>query len=247
MKLYELAYACRLYQGQFDDAYRKMRVDLGDNPKLDSPEKRKDILDFLDKWGCRIPKENFPGLEERVEKWVKDGGIDQLPDASKDILSLSPTELEQIAKSFGTLLSHLGGDTRVAKTLHALRYRALPAWDARIKEECVIKRQLSGRTTAGKTYSEFLARVKREIEDLQRDAKQLGYSLIQVPQLVNRVERSYDISLVKLVDEYFWMTITSGHKVPDRNQLKRMASLGERRRCRDSGPVTEAVSNSGKR
>jgi hypothetical protein len=103
--------------------------------------------------------------------------------------------------------------------LHALRYRALPAWDARIKEECLGRPELSGRT-AGEAYSEFLGHVKAQIEDLQRDVKQLGHSLIEVPRLVDRVEDSYDISLVKLVDEYHWITITNQHKVPDRTQLK---------------------------
>jgi hypothetical protein len=220
MTLYDLACSCRLYQGQFDRQHRKMRVNLGDNPKRDSPDKRKDLFEFLNKWGCRIPREDFSSLEEHVGEWIKDGGVNDLPVASKDILSLGPTEIDRIERLFDALLSHLGGDTRVAKTLHALRYRALPAWDARIKRECLNKHPFSGQPTAGEMYAEFVRHVRAEIEDLRRNAEELGYSLTEVPRLIDRVDDSYDISVVKLVDEYYWITITSEYKVPDWNQLK---------------------------
>lgn len=63
-----------------------------------------------------------------------------------------------------------------------------------------------------------------EIRELKQDVERLKYSLTDfpklVPKLVKHHEESYDISLVKLADEYYWMTITNGHKVPDRDQLK---------------------------
>jgi hypothetical protein len=223
MKLYELAYACRLYQGQSDGEYRKMRVDLGDNPDLASPEQRQDLLEFLNKWGCRLRRNDFDGLKKRLEEWVKDPeGFVKLPKASEDILRLGPSELDQTGNAFDALLSHFGGDTRVAKTLHALRYRALPAWDARIKEECLRNHAFSRQPTAGEMYAQFVRHVRAEIEDLRRNAEELGYSLAEVPRLIGRVEDSYDISSVKLVDEYYWITITKEHKVPDRNDLKEL-------------------------
>jgi hypothetical protein len=96
MNLYELAYACRLYQGEFDKDYREMRKDLGDNSDLDSPEQRDSLLQFLNKWGCRIRRENLCDLEKRLEKWVKTEGVRQLPGASKCILSLDDREIELI-------------------------------------------------------------------------------------------------------------------------------------------------------
>jgi hypothetical protein len=66
MKLYQLAYACRLYQGDFDNAYREMRRKLGDNPDLASRDQQNDLLDFLNKWGCRIPKtQSLDDLNQR--------------------------------------------------------------------------------------------------------------------------------------------------------------------------------------
>jgi hypothetical protein len=215
MKLYELAYACRLYQGRFDDAYRDVRKDLEDDPNMDFPER---LLQFLNKWGCRISRENFGALEKHLEEWAS-RWIRQLPHASKDILSLRPNEVELIGESFDHLLKPHFGDTCAAKTLHVLRYRALPAWDAYIKEKCLGTGGLSGQT-AGETYSKFLHHVAEEILDLKQDVERLKYSLTEVPKLVKRREESYEISLVKLVDEYYWITITKDQRVPDRDQIE---------------------------
>ena len=48
----------------------------------------------------------------------------------------------------------------------------------------------------------------------------MNYCLADVPKLINRLDDRYDVSLVKIVDEYYWTTITLGHKVPDLNQLE---------------------------
>lgn len=90
MKLYQLAYACRLYQGQYDTTYRDMRKDLGDDPNMDFPHR---LLQFLNKWGCRIAKEKLGILEEGLKEWAG-RWIRQLPQASRNILSLTTNEIE---------------------------------------------------------------------------------------------------------------------------------------------------------
>src|SRR5271157_6411245 len=218
MKLYELAYACRLYQGQFDDTYRGMRKDLGDDPNMDSPKR---LLQFLNKWGCRISKEHIGTLEKHLEEWAR-RWIGDLPPSSKDILSLESNAIRRIGESFDQLLKPHFGDTCAAKTVHALRYRALPAWDSYIKNDWLDNGGLSGRT-AGETYSHFLRHVAEELRELKHGVERLGYSLTDfpklVPKLVKHHEESHDISLVKLVDEYYWTRITNRHEVPGRDQL----------------------------
>lgn len=142
MKLYELAYACRLYQGEDDYVYRDMRKDLGDDPNMGSPQC---VLQFLNRWGCRISKQRFGALEGHLERWA-DRWIRRLPHTSKDILSLEPNVIEQVGESFDELLTPHFGNTCAAKTLHALRYRALPVWDAYIRQGWLDKGGLSGRT-----------------------------------------------------------------------------------------------------
>lgn len=215
MKLYQLAHACRLYQGEDDKTYRDMREYLGDDPNMGSPRR---VLQFLNGWGCRISKERFGTLERHLEEWAA-RWIRQLPQASKDILSLEPDVIGLVGESFDQLLTPHFGDTCAAKTLHALRYRALPAWDAYIKQTWLDEGGLPGQT-AGETYSNFLGRVAEELLELKQDVERLRFSLTDVPELVKHHKESYDISLVKLVDEYYWITITKGYKAPDRDELE---------------------------
>lgn len=214
MKLYQLAYACRLYQGDFDNAYRAMRRKLGDNPDLASRDQQNDLLDFLNKWGCRIPKTQFDALKSHLKDWAEKW-VCRLPDAGSTILDLKDdVQRDNIADSFNALLTSHFQETSVAKTLHALRHRTLPPWDAYIKNNCC-----SPERTVGHAYSDFIQHVLAEIRDLEQDVTRLGYSLSDVPRLVKRVE-PYGVSLVKLVDEYHWMTLTSGHTVPDQAEIE---------------------------
>jgi hypothetical protein len=218
MKLYELAYACRLYRGQFDRAYDQMCESLGPNPDLASQVRQDSLMRFLNDWRCRIPRKNFPTLQKRLQQWAA-LWIPQLPDASRDIRFLNDSERAQVGNSYEALL-HLGAglnfqDTAAAKTLHALRPHTLPIWDSAIKGWFISKRGLS-ELTAGQLYSDFIHHIAEEISELEMDMARLGHCLRDVSQLVH----GSGGSLVKLVDEYYWVTITDGHAAPTRDNLE---------------------------
>jgi len=234
MKLYELAYACRLYRevAQFDPAYHDMREALGPNPDLASQAQRDSLMQFLNKWLCRIPETNFPELKQHLQRWAA-LWVPQLPDASRDIRSLNDSERVHIGKAYEELLKLGAGlhfqDTAAAKTLHALRSHTLPMWDAKIKDWFSTSGPSKG--TAGQTYSAFLCHVAEQISELEVDVTRLGYSLNDVSQLVS----SSGVSLVKLVDEYYWITITYGHRVPTSDELDQWLRWNNR-----SAPTTAA-------
>jgi len=219
MKLYELAYACRLYRevAQFDSAYSEMRKALGQNADLGAEVQQGALMRFLNDWRCRIPEKNFPALKERLQQWAF-LWIPKLPDGGKDLRSLNDHERAQVGDSYEKLLMLGVGlhfqDTAAAKTLHALRPHALPMWDNEIKDRFSAG-GLSNRSP-GQIYSDFLCHVAREISDLEEDVRRLKYSLSDVPQLVRRS----GASLVKLADEYYWITITSRHMVPTRDEFQ---------------------------
>jgi len=119
---------------------------------------------------------------------------------------------------FDQLLKPHFGETCAAKALHALRCRALPAWDAYIRERQAPERRPGD--TPGEVYCRFLCQVRDHILELKEDVERMNYCLADVPKLINRLDDRYDVSLVKIVDEYYWTTITLGHKVPDLNQLE---------------------------
>jgi hypothetical protein len=224
MKVYELAYACRLYRevSQFDPAYRKMRDALGRNPNLASQTTSEALMRFLNDWRCRIPEKNFSSLKERLQHWTS-VWIPQLPETGRDVCSLNDHECAQVGVSYEELLRLGTGlhfqDTAAAKTLHALRPEALPMWDNKIKDWFSASSGLAGEPP-GHIYSNFVRHVANQISDLEQDVRRLKRSLTDVAQLVQRS----GASLVKLVDEYYWITISSSHAVPTRDELEQWLS-----------------------
>jgi hypothetical protein len=205
-----LAYACSLYW-EDDPTYVGVLKALGKNPDLASPEQQDKLLQFLNKWGCRIAKNDFPKLKERLQQWWAENQR-KLP--GKNIRDLYDSEREQIESVYQGLLKSGAGlrfqDTAAAKTLHVLRPDTLPMWDAKIKEWFT--------NGVGKTYSDFVRHVAVELSQLEEDVKRLDHSLSEVPQLVHPGAVN-NVSLVKLVDEYYWVTKTVGSKVPTKKQV----------------------------
>jgi hypothetical protein len=172
---------------------------------------------FLNKWRCRIPETNFPTLQERIQRWAT-LWIPQLPDAGRDIRSLNDDERAQIGGSYEKLLK-LGArlhfqDTAAAKTLHALRPHTLPMWDNKIKNW--FSALGPANRTPGQVYSDFVRHVAQQISELEADARQRNRSLSNISRIVQRP----GATLVKLVDEYYWITITLNHVVPTRDELE---------------------------
>lgn len=218
MTLYELAYACRLYRDQFDAAYDQMREAMGQNPDLASQAQQDTLMRFLNDWGCRIAEKNFPILKMRLQQWAA-MWVTQLPDVGRDIRTLDESERAKMGAAYEALL-HLGAglhfqDTAAAKTLHALRPLVLPIWDAKIKGWFIDRYGFSKRR-AGQVYSDFLHHIADEISDLEVDVVRLGYSLGDISKLVHGSRGS----LVKLVDEYYWVTVTDGRAIPTRVQVE---------------------------
>jgi len=212
VKLYALAYACHLY-GQDDNRYVEMIETFRQKPDLASPGQWERHLQCLNNWRCRIAKEGFPELKERLQQWWAKNRHN-LPDVRQNISDLDDNGREQAGRAYEELLKLGAGlrfqDTAAAKTLHALRPDTLPIWDAKIKE-------WFRERGAGQTYSDFVRYVAHEeIAELEADVTRLGLSLGGVPQLVHP---GSGVSLVKLVDEYYWTTITLGYVVPTRGDL----------------------------
>jgi hypothetical protein len=201
--------------GQDDPVYYKMRKIFGRKPDLASPERQESLLQFLNEWRCRIAEEGFPKLKERLQQWWAENQC-KLPDVGKNIGDLDDNDREQVGRAYEELLKLGAGlrfqDTAAAKTLHALRPDTLPIWDAKIKKRFRER-------GAGQTYSDFIRYVAHEeIAELEVDVTRLGLPLGGVPQLVHP---GSGVSLVKLVDEYYWTTITLDYVVPTRGDLEK--------------------------
>lgn len=218
MTLFELAYACRLF-GK-DDAYDTLRRKLGQNPDLASDGQQQSLLEFLNKWGCRISRDRFQSLKQNLQTWASTS-VTLLPATDKDIRSLTGDDCTKVASSYDALLKKIGNwYTCATKTLHAIRPRSLPMWDRRIRDWFLTIRA-STQSSTGQIYAAFIRYVaEEELSTLENDANRLGYSLTDIPQLVEKP----NYSLVKLVDEYYWITKTREYTFPTRTELQQWLS-----------------------
>jgi hypothetical protein len=105
------------------------------------------------------------------------------------------------------------GPTGTAKILFALRPNALVPWDEPIRRHF----QLDGSAHA---YIGYLHIVRKNLEELDQACKELGHRLSDLPELLNR----HTSSLVKLIDEYFWVTVSRKCPAPARAELLKWAA-----------------------
>jgi hypothetical protein len=223
MTLYEMSYACRLYNALTDtaleDMYKRIgskRIDMGDDTHLG------EVLKWLNKWQCRqfalayhcLAKKN---LSKWATKWSK-----SLPSFDEELVDFSEEQLMRFAEAFDALSDSIAskrgakkypvtvGPTGAAKIFFVLRPKAFLPWDSYIRE-------LLGFGCCGKEYMRFLIGVAGQIQELINDAKRLGIKREQIPIAVNRP----DSTLAKLMDEYHWVSITRACKAPSADVLEK--------------------------
>jgi hypothetical protein len=126
-------------------------------------------------------------------------------------MSVSDDALDSLAGAYEKLRLRLAAEKRraesviavhfsptgAAKILYALRPNCCPPWDAPIRKHF----HWDGGEAS---YCRFLKTVRAEILDLIKEAKWAGIEVKDIPRKVGRL----DSSLPKLVDEYYWITIT---------------------------------------
>jgi hypothetical protein len=226
MLLYEAAIACRAYTafgGEFDDSFREFVRRTGRTVDLESEESGSALMKWLNEWGCRqFAKEFHSQALTRIRDWARQY-LQYLPDETASFLALSDGEICRVAeasdalqqlqaslkrRTTGTILVHVGA-TGAAKILYALRPNTLPPWDDPIRNH------LNCDGSAG-SYARFLRIVIAELQELLADAANLGVKADQLPSVIGRGTST----LPKIADEYFWVTITRGFKIPTRSHLR---------------------------
>ena len=207
MRLEQLERACAEYSQvgkSFDDATRDFRQDGG--PVVGLP-----LMTWLNRWGCRqFARAQHETALGELRSWNE---VHQrlLPRLDASLMGLSDEALAALAGAYDDLSSRLAshkrradsvvavhfGPTGAAKVLYALRPNCCPPWDIPIRKRF-------GWDGGGTSYLRFLHNVRAEIADLIMDAECAGFGSAEIPQKVGRPNSS----LPKLVDEYYWITIT---------------------------------------
>jgi hypothetical protein len=146
-----------------------------------------------------------------------DLGLAELPDAALVEASEAYGDLERRRASMRLTKSGpiavTFGPTAAAKVLHALRPKAFPPWDDPIREKL-------GYDRSPESYRKFLGSVQEHVRRLEEEAAHLGISATDLPKLMKRPGSS----IPKLVDEFYWVTITKECAPPTDEELERWAS-----------------------
>jgi hypothetical protein len=235
MRLYEAAIACRAYTafgGEFDDSTRTFTAATGGMLNLDSEACAMALMKWLNEWGCRqFAREYHSRALEEIRAWAR-CYLQQLPDQAAKITALSDADCRRAAAAYGPLpelfasrrstrrgpVSVRIGPTGAAKILYALRPDALPPWDDAIREHF----RWDG---SANSYAEFLSKARIELEQLVTDASGQGISADNIPAAVGRRASS----LAKIVDEYYWVTITKQFAIPAPSGISQWADWAEHR------------------
>jgi len=229
MRLHELAYACSLYDAftDFDKSINKFRDTVSPAFDLSKPVHRKALLVWLNSWGIRhLSRRDHPMASKGLLEWGQ-RCLDRLPHDDLGLAELPDAALVEASEAYGDLerrrasmrLTKSGpiavtfGPTAAAKVLHALRPKAFPPWDDPIREKL-------GYDRSPESYRKFLGSVQEHVRRLEEEAAHLGISATDLPKLMKRPGSS----IPKLVDEFYWVTITKECAPPTEDELERWAS-----------------------
>lgn len=118
--------------------------------------------------------------------------------------SLSERKASDRVKN-GKKVAVSSGPTGASKILFAIRPEAIVPWDTSIRD------------TFGVPYAEFLERARLTLRELETASRKHGLELADLPKRLNRPQST----LAKLIDEYYWITISNNCPAPDADTLNR--------------------------
>jgi hypothetical protein len=226
MRLFELAYCCRLYGERVPDdpSLSHFRQATGGTVDLSRPAHRALLLDWLRRWGCRNlrtadDRRTSRALRDWWETWGAglpgpEVGLHALDDDAVLTASLAYAALAQSVgprRAHGDRLVDVRfGSTAAAKAMFGLRPHAFPPWDAAI-------RRALGFGEDADSYRRALVRAR---DGLRQAVREAGVDPAALPALLGRP----DSTAAKLIDEHDVMRYTTGHEPPTRAELERWLS-----------------------
>ena len=226
LTLSELAFACYVYAGvsNYDESYFRFRRVTGGAADLRKSEHRDAMLKWLRDWGCRqFNTEDHDRASMEILEWYGEFGV-SLFASNWELLRLRDSDLVHVGQAYERLSiktaghrTHAGstypvsiGPTGAAKILFAIRPHALPPWDDAI-------RRALGYDKSRDAYLSFLRQLRTLLEQLAKSCDREGFQLADLPKVLGRPHST----VPKLIDEYYWVTITRGCKPPDPHTLRR--------------------------
>lgn len=226
MNLTELAFACYIYKRMtnYDKSYQSFLRETSPQLDLNCKDHRMSLLKWLNAWGCRQFKKKYhEHASEQIREWYQSNGA-QLFAHKETLLALTASELAEVQRVYDDLFSRniserkkknsdeyewvKVGPTGTAKILYALRPNALIPWDIPMRKRFNLSEG------SGKDYISYLEIVKSHIQELEQECQKQGFDITDLPARLDRVSSS----IVKMIDEYFWITITNDCPIPAKGE-----------------------------
>lgn len=229
MKLRELLFTSYIIS-QIDSAsYAAFLNQVNQCVNINRVTHRQELLNWLRSWGMRnLTCKADEQLSQQLHNWYSQQHRN-LPQPNTTIWDLSDTSLKRIQIAYEELTGRQVncnkrrvsfGQVGAAKILFALRPHALPLWDGAIRDSLVANKLIVG-DTHGKMYFSFMCYIRDVvIPDLKNQCKKAGFALADLPRWLNRDE---SITVLKLIDEYFWVTFTRNISPPSAEMLRHWA------------------------
>lgn len=227
---FDLACACYLYETMTDYAgsLDRFHARFGAALDLSLEDHRLALLKFLNDWGCRpLAKEWHWLASQKLERWYQ-GAQDQLRPLNGPLAQLDLTRFGDLAKVFNSLSPRIAakkirngkvmlvsfGPTATSKSLFALMPQALPAWDEPM-------RKAFGYDGKGASYVKFVKDIQRKIAETEQYCGSQGFTLEGLPA---KLKRPAYTTVVQLIIEYYWITISRGVSLPSRDTVREWLS-----------------------
>ena len=205
------------------------RSATGDRMDLAIQKHRAALTNWLNDWGCRhLSKDQHQVASKSILAWYQTNCASLFSDKTP-LWQLEDQEIETAANVYRSLKDKTGarrvrggnkrevhiGPTAASKVLFAIRPQALMPWDEamRVSFEC---------DGSPESYFKYLIKIRDltlHIGDLCRNK---GFQIDDLPQKLGRPNST----VLALVNEYIWVTVTRKVELPSSETLTQWASLG---------------------
>lgn len=205
------------------------RSAIGDSLDLAAKEHRRVLLKWLNAWGCRhLSKDQHQVASESILNWYQNNYATLFSDDTP-LWQLEDQEIKTAANAYGSLKDMIGarhyrrgnkleahiGPTAASKILFALRSKALMPWDEAMRKHF-------GYSGSPRSYLEYLIKIKNITLHIGRLCENKALQIDDLPQRLGRP----DSTVLELINEYIWVTVTRRVELPSSETLTRWASLG---------------------
>ena len=207
----------------------KFRKATGDKLDLTIQEHRGALLDWLNAWGCRhLSKKNHQVASEGILDWYQ-SDCATLFSYETLLWQLEDQEINTATDAYGSLKDRIGarhyrhgnkleahiGPTAASKILFAIRPKTLMPWDEAMR----IAFKCDGSPESYVRYQKIIRKLALHIRDL---CEERGFQIDDLPQRLGRPNST----VLALINEYIWVTVTRKIKLPSSETLTQWTSLG---------------------